>query len=87
MRSLRSMCKVSRRDRCRNSYVRERCGPKEDVVIRVERGRRIENETRIDKHWGRNQGLDKSESRGGVKRDRNREQYREQNQKLDRDWD
>ncbi|GBP70680.1 hypothetical protein EVAR_88855_1 [Eumeta japonica] len=38
MRSLRSMCGVSRKDRCRNSDVRERCGLKEDVVTRVERG-------------------------------------------------
>ncbi|GBP74482.1 Mariner Mos1 transposase [Eumeta japonica] len=36
---LRSMCGVSRKDRCRNSDVRERCGSKEDVVTRVERGR------------------------------------------------
>ncbi|GBP08534.1 hypothetical protein EVAR_77208_1 [Eumeta japonica] len=36
--SLRSMCGgVSRKDRCRNSYVRERCGLKEDVVTKVER--------------------------------------------------
>ncbi|GBP35188.1 hypothetical protein EVAR_18313_1 [Eumeta japonica] len=32
------MCRVSRRDRCRNSDVRERCGLKEDVAPRVERG-------------------------------------------------
>ncbi|GBP90131.1 hypothetical protein EVAR_68630_1 [Eumeta japonica] len=38
MRSLRSMCRVSRKDRCRNSDVRQRCGLKEDVVTRVERG-------------------------------------------------
>ncbi|GBP35741.1 Putative uncharacterized protein FLJ37770 [Eumeta japonica] len=37
MRSLRSMCGVSRKDRCRNSDVRERRGLKEDVVIGVER--------------------------------------------------
>ncbi|GBP13100.1 hypothetical protein EVAR_93069_1 [Eumeta japonica] len=37
MRSLRSMCGVSHKDRCRNSDVRERCGLKEDVVTRVER--------------------------------------------------
>ncbi|GBP61971.1 hypothetical protein EVAR_40979_1 [Eumeta japonica] len=37
MRSLRSMYGVSRKDRCRNSDVRERCGLKEDVVTRVER--------------------------------------------------
>ncbi|GBP51118.1 hypothetical protein EVAR_31843_1 [Eumeta japonica] len=34
---IRSMCGVSRKDRCRNSDVRERCGLKEDVT-RVERG-------------------------------------------------
>ncbi|GBP76936.1 hypothetical protein EVAR_53818_1 [Eumeta japonica] len=28
---------MSRKDRCRNSDVRERCGLKEDVVTRVER--------------------------------------------------
>ncbi|GBP29758.1 hypothetical protein EVAR_94598_1 [Eumeta japonica] len=38
MRSLRSMCGVSRKDRCRDSDVRERCGVKEDVVTGVERG-------------------------------------------------
>ncbi|GBP70539.1 hypothetical protein EVAR_47922_1 [Eumeta japonica] len=38
IRSLRSMCGVSRKDRCRKSDVRERCGLQEDVVTRVERG-------------------------------------------------
>ncbi|GBP50991.1 hypothetical protein EVAR_37148_1 [Eumeta japonica] len=38
MRLLRSMCGVSRKDRCRNSDVRERCGLKGDVVTKVERG-------------------------------------------------
>ncbi|GBP32165.1 hypothetical protein EVAR_80933_1 [Eumeta japonica] len=38
MRSLRSICGVSRKDRCRNSDVRERCGLKENVVTRVEGG-------------------------------------------------
>ncbi|GBP13806.1 hypothetical protein EVAR_8022_1 [Eumeta japonica] len=38
MRSLRSMCRVSRKDRCRNSDVKQRCRLKEDVVTRVERG-------------------------------------------------
>ncbi|GBP28602.1 hypothetical protein EVAR_85801_1 [Eumeta japonica] len=38
IRSLRSMCGASWKDRCRNSYVRERCGLKEDVVTRVGRG-------------------------------------------------
>ncbi|GBO99962.1 hypothetical protein EVAR_74314_1 [Eumeta japonica] len=38
MRSLRSMCRVSRKDRRRNSDVRERCNLKEDVVSKVERG-------------------------------------------------
>ncbi|GBP91684.1 hypothetical protein EVAR_100264_1 [Eumeta japonica] len=38
MRSLRSMCGVSRKDKCKNSDVRERCGLKADVVTRVERG-------------------------------------------------
>ncbi|GBP27034.1 hypothetical protein EVAR_11269_1 [Eumeta japonica] len=37
MRSLRSMCGVSRKDRCRNSDVRARCGLKDDVVTGVER--------------------------------------------------
>ncbi|GBP03658.1 hypothetical protein EVAR_2411_1 [Eumeta japonica] len=31
MRSLRSICGVSQKDRCRNSYVRKRCGLKEDA--------------------------------------------------------
>ncbi|GBP38186.1 hypothetical protein EVAR_18065_1 [Eumeta japonica] len=38
MRSLSGMCGVSRKDRCRNSDVRERCGLKDDVETRVERG-------------------------------------------------
>ncbi|GBP38275.1 hypothetical protein EVAR_29219_1 [Eumeta japonica] len=37
MRSLRSICGVSRKDRRKNSDLRERCGLKEDVVTRVER--------------------------------------------------
>ncbi|GBP00639.1 hypothetical protein EVAR_76911_1 [Eumeta japonica] len=37
MRSLRSMCGVSRKDRCRNSDIRDWYGLKEDVVTRVER--------------------------------------------------
>ncbi|GBP28611.1 hypothetical protein EVAR_85810_1 [Eumeta japonica] len=37
MLSLHNRCRVSRKDRCRNSDVRERCGLKEDEVIRVER--------------------------------------------------
>ncbi|GBP50095.1 hypothetical protein EVAR_17356_1 [Eumeta japonica] len=37
-RSVRSMCGVSRKDRCRNSDVRERCGLKEGEVTRVESG-------------------------------------------------
>ncbi|GBP81895.1 Segmentation polarity homeobox protein engrailed [Eumeta japonica] len=40
IRSLRRMCVVSRKDRCRNSDVSERCGLKEDVVTRAERGPR-----------------------------------------------
>ncbi|GBP28477.1 hypothetical protein EVAR_93424_1 [Eumeta japonica] len=35
MRSMGSMCGVSRKDRRRNSDVRERCGLKEDVATRV----------------------------------------------------
>ncbi|GBP52205.1 hypothetical protein EVAR_87590_1 [Eumeta japonica] len=38
MRSLRNMCGVFQKGRCRNSAARERCGLKEDVMIRVERG-------------------------------------------------
>ncbi|GBP51222.1 hypothetical protein EVAR_85434_1 [Eumeta japonica] len=37
MRSLRSMCGVSQKNRCRNSDIRERCGLKEDVVTRAEK--------------------------------------------------
>ncbi|GBP15157.1 hypothetical protein EVAR_11453_1 [Eumeta japonica] len=32
------MCRVSLKDRCGNSDVRERCGLKEDLVLRVEKG-------------------------------------------------
>ncbi|GBP87751.1 hypothetical protein EVAR_61939_1 [Eumeta japonica] len=38
MRSLRSTCGVSRKQRCRNSYVREWCGLKEYEVTGLERG-------------------------------------------------
>ncbi|GBP28868.1 hypothetical protein EVAR_24544_1 [Eumeta japonica] len=38
MRSLCSTCGVSRKDRYRNSDVREWCGLKEDAVTEVERG-------------------------------------------------
>ncbi|GBP42128.1 hypothetical protein EVAR_21132_1 [Eumeta japonica] len=38
MQSQRHMCGVSRKDRCINSYVRERYSFKEGVVTRVERG-------------------------------------------------
>ncbi|GBP26863.1 hypothetical protein EVAR_16443_1 [Eumeta japonica] len=38
MRSLRSICGVCRKDRCRNSDVGERYGLKEDLLTRVERG-------------------------------------------------
>ncbi|GBP34274.1 hypothetical protein EVAR_13413_1 [Eumeta japonica] len=37
IRSLYSMCGVSRKFRCRNSDVIERCGLKEDPVTRVEK--------------------------------------------------
>ncbi|GBP36860.1 hypothetical protein EVAR_96107_1 [Eumeta japonica] len=37
MQLLRSLCGVTRKDRCRNSDVRERCDLKEDVVTRAER--------------------------------------------------
>ncbi|GBP79091.1 hypothetical protein EVAR_103516_1 [Eumeta japonica] len=37
MRSPRSMCGVPRKDRCRNSDVRERCDWNENVVTRVEK--------------------------------------------------
>ncbi|GBP52397.1 hypothetical protein EVAR_4680_1 [Eumeta japonica] len=38
IRSLRSICGASREDRCRNNNVRERCGLKKNVVIRVVKG-------------------------------------------------
>ncbi|CAG9109123.1 unnamed protein product [Plutella xylostella] len=38
MRSLRSMLGVTLNDRLRNSFIREKCGLKEDVVTRVEKG-------------------------------------------------
>ncbi|GBP62830.1 hypothetical protein EVAR_44684_1 [Eumeta japonica] len=37
MRSLHSMCGVSRKDKCRNSDIRKRCGLKEDVVTGVDK--------------------------------------------------
>ncbi|GBP33048.1 hypothetical protein EVAR_18526_1 [Eumeta japonica] len=41
MRSMRSICRVSRIDRCRNSNVRERHGLTENIMIRVERGKEV----------------------------------------------
>ncbi|GBP11099.1 hypothetical protein EVAR_79759_1 [Eumeta japonica] len=41
MRSLRPMCGMSRKDRCKNSDVRQRCGLKEDVVTKAERSRYV----------------------------------------------
>ena len=38
MRALRSMCGVSIVDRVRNEVIRERCGMKEDVVTRIDKG-------------------------------------------------
>uniref|UniRef100_A0A2H1WZZ7 SFRICE_022573 n=1 Tax=Spodoptera frugiperda TaxID=7108 RepID=A0A2H1WZZ7_SPOFR len=38
MRALRSMCGVKLSDRVKNSVVREKCGLKDDVVTRIERG-------------------------------------------------
>ncbi|GBP80463.1 hypothetical protein EVAR_12667_1 [Eumeta japonica] len=37
IQSLHHTCGVSQKDRCRNSDVRERCGLKKDIVIKVER--------------------------------------------------
>ncbi|GBP34950.1 WD repeat-containing protein 13 [Eumeta japonica] len=65
MRSLCIMCGVSRKDRCRNSDVRERCGLKEDVMTRGERGmlRRLSrlermNESGLTKQTYRANGCD-----------------------------
>ncbi|GBP28992.1 hypothetical protein EVAR_83892_1 [Eumeta japonica] len=44
MQLLPSMCGVSRKDRCRNSDVRERCGLRKDVVSRVERDSNLQQE-------------------------------------------
>ncbi|KAF9815912.1 hypothetical protein SFRURICE_009810 [Spodoptera frugiperda] len=38
MRGLRSMCGVKLSDRVKNSVVREKCGLKDDVVTRIEKG-------------------------------------------------
>ena len=38
MRALRSMCGVSIVDRVRNEVIRERCGVKENVVTRIDKG-------------------------------------------------
>ncbi|GBP84346.1 hypothetical protein EVAR_63837_1 [Eumeta japonica] len=38
MGSLRSMCGVSRKDRCRNSDLKERCVLKKDEVTKIEKG-------------------------------------------------
>ncbi|GBP63068.1 hypothetical protein EVAR_87440_1 [Eumeta japonica] len=55
MRSLHNICRVSRKDRDRNSDVRKRCGMKENIVTRVERGYLMEEEYRGEdegKLWG-----------------------------------
>ncbi|GBP41788.1 Collagenase [Eumeta japonica] len=51
MRSLCSMCGVARRDRRRNSDVRQRCDLKEDVVTRVERAAGIGNNQFLSHVW------------------------------------
>ncbi|XP_049870886.1 uncharacterized protein LOC126370141 [Pectinophora gossypiella] len=38
MRSLRSICGVKLSDRVRNSVIRQRCGVKDDIVTRIEKG-------------------------------------------------
>ncbi|KAF9817866.1 hypothetical protein SFRURICE_003272 [Spodoptera frugiperda] len=38
MRVLRNMCGVKLSDRVKNSVVREKCGLKDDVVMRIEKG-------------------------------------------------
>ncbi|CAH1645106.1 unnamed protein product [Spodoptera littoralis] len=38
MRALRSMCGLKLSDRVKNSVIRERCGLKDDVVTRIEKG-------------------------------------------------
>ncbi|GBP32264.1 hypothetical protein EVAR_86096_1 [Eumeta japonica] len=45
------MCEVSRKDRCRSSDVRERCGSKEDVVTRVERDEGTNFMSKREKSW------------------------------------
>ncbi|GBP59956.1 hypothetical protein EVAR_89027_1 [Eumeta japonica] len=42
MRSLRSMCGVSWKGRCRNGDVRERCGLKEDVSRLIRKSKEID---------------------------------------------
>ncbi|GBP64102.1 hypothetical protein EVAR_51102_1 [Eumeta japonica] len=71
MRSLRSMCGVYWKDRCRNSDVTERCGLKEDVVTRVERGmlrwfRHLErmNENKLTKQIYRGNVCDRKVGKG-----------------------
>ncbi|GBP83185.1 hypothetical protein EVAR_59598_1 [Eumeta japonica] len=51
MQLLRSMCGESRKDRCRNSDVRDRCGFKEDVVDRVERVQSLLELAELELDW------------------------------------
>ncbi|GBP21248.1 hypothetical protein EVAR_84375_1 [Eumeta japonica] len=84
MQSPNSMCGESRKDRCRYSDFRKRCGLKEDVATRVERGMlrwsgHLErmNESRLTKQIYRvNVCNGKCEPMGALPRRRNRARVR-----------
>ncbi|GBP81549.1 hypothetical protein EVAR_60261_1 [Eumeta japonica] len=71
MRSLRSMCRVSRKDRCRNSHVREWCGLKENLVTGMLRWigylERM-NESRLTKQIYRANVCDEKIDRGRLRK-------------------
>lgn len=79
MRSLRSMCGLTLKDRVRNSMIRKHCGLKEDVVTKIDKGRlrwfgHMErmNECRVAK------GIYRAKVSGRVERGRPRRTYANQ---------
>ena len=79
MRSIRSACGITIADRIRNTIIRDKCGLKEDVVTRIEKGMlrwfgHLErmNERRLTKE------IYMSEMNGRVRRGRPRRMFEDQ---------